>query len=186
MDSNYKLSDKDISNIIGPSQCEVVTYPQLSKYKSINQMFANKPVKVILYVNEKTGNTLSGHWTIATKNGNRVDYLDSYGGLPDEPMVEWYSDQHKEETGQDVNYLSRMCHKFIKEGGSVHYNNKQLQKFSPDINTCGRYCALFGRNYKIGVEKFDKILRKEAKGNGIGLDGYVTQLSNYIMDKSIV
>jgi hypothetical protein len=105
----------------------------------------------------------NGHWVVLTKDGTDVTFFDSYGGFIDDQLD--YT---------PVKYAPHLSRLLSKYPGRVHYNAKQVQKYSKDVNTCGRWCGLFVRNRKIGVDDFVDVMTPD----GVDPDQLVVALTD--------
>jgi len=180
------LTSEEVVKIINhPSK--IVIYNDLAKYNDIGELFGegNCNVVVILYVNELTPQSVVGHWTVLTRPSyddardrreKVVEYMDSYGLLPDSALKRWYTTEHKKKTGQSVNYLTKLLYDFVNDGGKVYYNEHHLQSKDDDVATCGRHVGLRGRFYDIPLNKYIKIMN-DIKNSG-NLDLIITKLTD--------
>lgn len=131
---SYSLSDSDISKILSSYgiDFQIITYPELSNYDSINELLDETPVCVILYLSSQN----YGHWTVLLRLDNgEVEYFDSYGGFIDEPL-ELLENKLRISLKEDCPMLLELLYNF---DGKVNYNNYRLQKLNKDIQTCGRH-----------------------------------------------
>ena len=131
------LSDSDIRMFItkyNPS-CDVYvyTYNEILKFKRIEDLVPKRSINwcvLLLYPWEVEYHNI-GHWTCLTGGpDNSISFFDSYGQEIDEVVLAPYNQ-----------WLMRLL---IKYKGKIYYNDHALQKMSNTINTCGRYCALWG------------------------------------------
>lgn len=175
---NYLLTDDDVKHISGPGTI-VINYPELYKYKSIEQLFAHGPKVIILYLTDRddVNRMFSGHWVALTKYGNHVTHFDSYGLLPDSEIKFNKTASKRKRLNQNINYLTRLLYNYAKKGGVVEYNEYRFQKHGSSINTCGRHSALRARFYKTPLEDYQKAFIN-ARKKGANLDDLVTQITN--------
>ena len=135
------LSDNEVLMLAG-SNAGLITYPELSKIRSIGELFARKPKWVLMYQMEQQGDTISGLRTGFTKIGHQIHFFDSYSGK--EPLIDNVLDdipkEYAKESGQDHTWLSDL---FRKSPYEIHYNEHQYQKYGKGINTCGRHVGMF-------------------------------------------
>lgn len=112
---------------------KIMTYNDLEPYKNIDDLMPkDKEAIMLLYLTESDS---SGHWCCLVKNDDNLFYLDSYGKEIDEPL-----------TWDNQNIMKRPFLSNIIENSpnyNVFENNKQYQKPSSVINTCGRHCLNF-------------------------------------------
>lgn len=178
------LSSDEVESIIGDRKTRTVPYSEISQYDSIEQLFGKDDCLILLYISEIKGNTTTGHYTLLCKNKRAgktiVEYCDSYGKLPDNPL-EYFGSALKKETNQDYNYLTRLLYKFsLQPNCQVEYNEVPLQKFKNNIATCGRWCAVRGYFRKIPLTKYQAVFKK-LKNNNINLDQLIVGISNYLI-----
>jgi hypothetical protein len=158
---NKLLSSNDIINLIG-YPINVITYNELTEYKNINDILIND-ICLILYPSIISENI--GHWTILTKSKKKITFFDPYGTKPD---------YQKESPITDF-YLTKLL---INLPNNIHYNECKLQKLSKNINTCGRWCALWGVNKdKMDVETFCYLIKNISKKWGIDTDSLAVFLT---------
>jgi hypothetical protein len=129
------LSDREVKAICG-GRCTVVPYPDVYKYKSIDQLLGPHGAVAILYEVKKD----NGHWiALYRKNSTTLSLFDSYGIKPDREL-NFVPKHFAALSHQNAPYLSRL----MREGPYPHieFNERPLQKFRPGINTCGRFVGL--------------------------------------------
>lgn len=170
----------DLFKIAG-KKCNVFTYPEITKFKNYRELFKkgnsnftsnddgyifDDSFCIILYL---TGER-NGHWTCVSRNKNGINFLDSYGDVIDDQL------QHVDMNiiGQNKKHLIKLLQKSNKP---VYYNDMQIQKYSDNIATCGRYCALYLKYNYMLVDDFVKKLIDKAKENNISVDTLVCLLS---------
>jgi hypothetical protein len=143
---NIALSDNEVLKIIdGKANLEV--YPNLHKYKSIDQLLGKYGACIILY--EAMPNY--GHWCCIFKVNNKlIEYFNPYGGFhegfPDDSL-NFIPPDFRETSNQNYPYLSRLMYISPYE---LSYNEISFQKKGNDIKTCGRWCAL-----RLSLRKYD-------------------------------
>jgi hypothetical protein len=109
-------------------------YPNLKKYKSIDQLLGPHKACVLLYETKQD----YGHYVCVMKQGNnKYEFFDPYGDKPDGEL-KFIPENFREVSGQEYPHL---CYLLYKSGGSVEYNDHKLQKKSQDVSTCGRHVA---------------------------------------------
>lgn len=133
------LDDSDIKKYI--PNVKILKYSDLKSYNSIDKLLSPfNPYCVLLY--ESSPN--NGHWVCLLRyrpdnsEDEIVEYFDSYGNEPDEPLT-WIDDNTRRELGYNQCYLTDLFDKIRQE---VIYNDYKYQKEKKDINNCGRYCVL--------------------------------------------
>ena len=178
---SYLLTDDDVKKIIGYKNIKNVAYYELSKYKTLDELFGNSNIVILLYVHHIGPQEVTGHWTLLTrvkrKGKTIIEFNDSYGQFIDD-ITEKYSKEWKKRSNQQHNYLSRLLHDFINDKDKIlYYNEIQFQSSKKGINSCGRWCALRGRFYKVPLEVWQKSFLK-LKDKGYDLDKVITYLTN--------
>lgn len=165
------LSTLDILNIVG-EPFYVLQANFIEKIKDINKVFINNKCLIIYHNIDEFGNNKIGHWCCMKKiNDNRIDFLDPYGDFIDSQQA-----IIKPQNGKFFS-IRKMLYKWVfqNKNNVVHYNDKQIQEFKKNVNTCGRYCALFMK-YDVNVEDFIDVL-SHYKNAGYNIDQLVTLLT---------
>ena len=129
----YSLSNDDIHRMI--PTLKIVSYPELLKYKTIDQALDEKGRLMILYL---TSDKYTGHWICLLKKGNKIEFFDSYGNLKPDEESEWISDSKLEEFDQDTHYLTKLLR---DSPYKIVYNKFPFQSENRDVATCGRHAA---------------------------------------------
>lgn len=131
----YSLSDTDIRTII--PTLKVISYPDLLKYKDIDSALDEKGRLMILYL---TTDMNVGHWTclLKSKDGKKLEYFDSYGGMKPDQESEWLSEDNLKRFSQDSKYLTDLLKNCEYK---VVYNRYPFQSEAPGIATCGRHAV---------------------------------------------
>lgn len=174
------LSNFDIFNIAG-KVCNMFVYEQLEDIESIPCLFENNHVFdcvigdslpytpnscLLLY---RTNENM-GHWCVLNRSKGRYDFLDSYGDVPDD-QLEHIDEDFRFQSNQIRRHLTNLLD---NARNTIHYNSKQLQEYSTDVSTCGRYAAMFIKYNGLPVEKFCKMIANDAKKLNMNTDEYVT------------
>lgn len=174
------LSDKEVKRLAGPGT-KLMLYPQLRDYNNISEAFGKDKKIIILYVNEKSGDSIVGHWCALSRRGDIVEFDDSYGKEVDAHLDNFSKDM-RIQTGQESNYLTRLLYDYVQGGGRVEYGEKQLQNKSMSIATCGRWCGIRLRFHDIPIDEYQAIW-KGVKDKGFNLDEVVTKLTDKLLSK---
>lgn len=143
------LSNDDIIKIT-KGGCRILKYDDLARYASLDDVFGAQGAVCILYETEKN----YGHWCCLVKHpggaSDRVCFFDPYGAAPDAQLK------------MIPQYFRKMGPKIQLTDGSVRparslplltalirdspylceYNEIDFQSKRPNVNTCGRWCAL--------------------------------------------
>lgn len=154
----------------------------MSNYSNILDLFATNYVLINYLINENYGHWVGLH---LDKNNSKITYFDSYGKMPDEAR-KYIPMKYRVESNQEYPHLLKLMDDWTSKGGEVHYNNEQLQMYSKDIQTCGRWVGYYFRWCdEVTVEEFEEIFRNNAldKIEEENLKGLSREL---VMDESIV
>ena len=124
------MSDDDIKFYLG-KDAPILKYNELSKYKTIEKLLPkHKSFFILLY---PVTSDSSGHWVSLTRFKNTIEYYDGYGGIIDDPIINWKSSKFR----GNKRYLSEMLNKTKL---NVDYNSFDFQsKRDMMISTCGCY-----------------------------------------------
>ena len=153
------MGDDDIKEYL--PHCPVILYNELKNYHSINQILPKvKSYAIILYLDGPH----SGHWTAIMKpNDKEIEYFDSYGHPPDEPL-NWTSGEKKHELGIDAPYLTDLLKASRKK---IIWNKMKFQgSGDPDISTCGRHCCFriqMMKNRNMNIHQYGKMMERVKK-----------------------
>lgn len=138
------MSDSELERYLGsPSSKYVVKYSQLDDFNTIDQLLPDdKSFKIILTEQEFN----NGHWTciMRYKDGDKdvIEYFNSYGSKPSYELG-FISKVKNLFLGQDEKHLNQLLNRALKEKKyDIIYNKTKFQKYSNDIQTCGRWCVL--------------------------------------------
>jgi len=186
------LDDSEVKRLAG-KDARVVTYPEISQYTTVDQLFAGRNKVIILYLNDKKGNDFIGHWVLLLRKFKKgkeiIEFNDSYSNEVDE-FLDDADPSKKKRLGQDKGHLSRLLYNHCIYSTShkveIIYNEIPFQKVSPLINTCGRWVGLRGHFSNIPLDDYQEEFKK-LKGDGYDLDKVVTLLTNKLLkDKATV
>lgn len=178
---NKSTSPEDIFRIAG-KKCNVYTYPEITKFRSIDELFKKGRSEIVNNSKSKLPFDCScciilymsgpnyGHWTILTKNDYGINFLDSYGDVIDGQLI------HVDQTipGQNKKHLLKLLTRCKHK---IYYNDLKLQKMSQNIATCGRYCALYLKYDYMNVDDFVKLIKNKSEEYGLTPDEIVCVLS---------
>ena len=117
--------------------CKIIEYNDLADYSEITDLLT-KPIDFVIILIETTSDNV-GHWVTVLKYGNTIEFFNSYGKAPDVQKNTLISKAKNIEFGQTQNYLTNLL---VKSDFNIVYNKLQLQKYSNNSATCGRFvCA---------------------------------------------
>lgn len=168
----YALSNDDINAILEPDT-HIMTYPELRKYKRIDDIFDPLGRVIMLYPIDALN---SGHWVAMWKKGDAIHYFDPYGNPPEEPK-EWVSDEKNRQMGQGRNLLTELMR---SSGYKIYSNNYPYQKMDADTATCGRWSVARLVLKEMSADQFHKAVMKYGKGSP---DGFAVRFTYDILGK---
>jgi hypothetical protein len=165
----YPLSDDEIFELLN-GQTKIVLYPDLKKYKNIDELFYPYDNVVILYIVQNKNGNVSGHWVGLLKRGDTIEFFDSYGSKPDDTFDHIDYDV-RVQNGEIKPLLSRL----LKNSPyKLEYNEKQLQKLKYGINTCGYYVVLRILLKDLSIKEFQQLFN--GKNNDINVIKYILKI----------
>jgi len=165
------LDDLEIRHYL--PHAKIITYNELSRYRSINQLLPGETDYVIILYQDSPN---QGHWVCLSrypkgKNG-MAEFYDPYGQKPDS-QLDWVNMQQRQKLGQGRKLLTPLLDCCTQK---VVYNPIKYQKESPEINNCGRHCV-----YRIlcmlkgmDLEQYYKHIMELIKQTGLDADGVVS------------
>ena len=162
-DLSYLVSNIDLQKKFKatPDQMKIVLYPDLNDVEDIMSLLPE--TLCVCFILLKTSEQ-SGHWTSLCRNNNLIYYFDSYGVAPDGELSN-ISPGLRYELHENQRALTRLI-RTIPSGFVFSYNNKKLQQYSPNINTCGKWnyafakCVFKGLTLKDFQDRMD-LLKKQ-------------------------
>ena len=169
------LSYYDVIKILGKIKVHLVTADNKAKMYFIYRMNRKKRYInfLIHYKTGINGDIDIGHWVgLVIDNKNKVvTFFDSYGRFPDDSL-ELISKEYRIRTNQNRRDIGEFMYSLGEEGYELRYSEKQYQKVSNNINTCGRWVAFFmiflndggkEENFYEYVNKLKKLLMCKSK-----------------------
>lgn len=146
---NKALSNTDLIRLVD-GKAKVVIYNQLYKFRTLDELLEPYGAVFLLYLFKPS----YGHWcAVIRRTPKIVEFFDSYGGPPDEPL-DYIDEKFKKKTNQDYPYLSKLL---WESPYSIEYNDYDFQKRGNNIKTCGRFAALRVIFRNLTLNKFAKI-----------------------------
>jgi hypothetical protein len=182
------LDDREVQILCGKDS-KVITYPELQNYKSLPQLFGRKNKVIILYLNERNGNSFVGHWVLLLRTRNKkngkeiIEFNDSYSNYIDE-FFDHIPQDYREMLDQGGGFLSRMLYKYCNNNPNVelHYNEYPFQKLKDGVNTCGRWVGLRGHFSNVPLDEYQAAFN-ELKQEGYNLDKIAVALSDILLKR---
>ena len=167
------MGDDDIKFYFPNSK--IITYPELKKYKTIEELLPNdKSYVFLLYLNKEN----SGHWTLLSHNNNCYEFFCSYGSSPSTPL-KWLDADKRKELKQDIPYLDFLLSNTKKNViyNPIDYqNNKDLR-----VSTCGRHDCfrlMFIIKYNLPLTKYYEIMKNIKEKTNMSYDDIVADFIN--------
>jgi hypothetical protein len=168
---DYPLSDGDIRQILG-QDIKILTYPDLGKLKSADQMFDAKGRCILLFL---TSSPTEGHWCCLLNKKKGIEFFDPYGEPPGEILDE-IPKERLAALDQNQPYLARLLR---ASGRPVYYNTHAFQKDKQNVNTCGRHCVVRCLYAPKSLEEYAKVIEK----SGMSADDFVSALTASALGK---
>ena len=117
--------------------CKIIEYNDLADYNEITDLLT-KPIDYVIILIETTANNV-GHWVCVLLYGNTIEFFNSYAEAPDVQKNTLISKAKNIEFGQTQNYLTNLL---VKSDFNIIYNKLQLQKYTNNSATCGRWVII--------------------------------------------
>lgn len=186
----FKALSGKTMKILNPD-AKIMTYDQLSNYKNIMDLFKDTNKVVLLYINDETDTSRSGHWTALFWDGQKINFFDPYGIMFDSAQLRGADISVIKHNNEFDPILSRLL---AKSPYSVNVNDIRYQ--GKDTATCGRWCSLRLWNSYLSDKDFSKYVDKESdqmfgKENDISKkyinkDMFVTAVTNNFLCDSLI
>lgn len=158
------MSNGDLERHTGIKADDVIKYSDLQNYSKIEELLpTDKSARIILM--EKQYN--SGHWVAVLRYGKTIEWFNSYGNKWD---GDWgfVSRMMRMILGQNDKDATRLMNQAKADGWNTIWSKKKLQKLSPSVQTCGRWCVMRIETMKMGytLPEFYALLKKLKTENG--------------------
>lgn len=165
------LSGDDIYKLLN-GKTNIIEYPDLANYNSVEELLSPFGNVVILYLSSED----YGHWTTLFQypNSNVIEFFDPYSMVPDGEF-RYIDTQKRKELKESSPLLSELL---IKYDGPIEYNNYKFQRFAKNVNTCGRWVVLRLTMKDLTLEQFRNIFITDAKKFKFDRDELVTYLTS--------
>ena len=165
---NIALSNKDIFKIL-KGKGNLVVYPDLIKYKNIDEVLGNDDMCILLFEARKN----YGHWCCLWKIDNTVSFFNPYGGFPDDSL-KFIPEHFAKISNQNYPYLSILLDESPYQ---LTYNERKYQKHGKDIKTCGRHCAVRLLCRNMDDNEYFNYINYFTKKYNIDPDAFVTLIT---------
>lgn len=170
---SYSLSETDIQKMI--PTLRIVSYPELLKARTIDDVLDDKGRLMLLYLTE---NLYTGHWVclLNYRDTNIIEYFDPYGNYKPDGESKWLSKQQLKELGQATKKLTQLLNSSKYE---VKSNAYPFQKDKMNMNTCGRHCTtrLYFKN--LHLPEYIKLV----ESTGLTPDNFVSAFTFNLIGK---
>lgn len=170
---SYSFSDKDMMRLVD-DEANLVTYPEISKYKTLDELLGKYRACIILYLQKKN----YGHWCCIFEREDSpgtINFYDPYGYFPDDEL-DFNSKEKNKSLKQNIPYLSLLMLK-DKDRYKYTYNPYKLQSQRKDNNICGRIVGL-RINFKfLNDKEFYDLL---SKNKAYSKDEWVIILTSFV------
>jgi len=145
---NIPLTDGQLESYIGVKPEDIIKYADLKNYNSITDLLPDKSDFRIILIEQKFN---SGHWVCILRNGNNIEYFNSYGAKYD---TDWkfISRMIRICLGEETNEMTRLMNQAEKDGFKTSFNKFRFQKLANNIQTCGRHCIFRIECFKMGYD----------------------------------
>jgi hypothetical protein len=168
------ITDVDIKEYFD-DDVKVVTYSDLKKYDTIDQLLPKEKSCVILLI-EWDQNI--GHFVLLLKyisnNEQVIEYFNSYG--EDVSFEVKNMDKNKRiELDQTNLYLNKLFDKALRTHNII-YNKVQFQSYQSGVATCGRHSmfrCLMLQDFDLNLSSYITFMKKLKKKTGLSYDEIV-------------
>ena len=170
---SYSFSDDDMRRLV-ENEANLVTYPEIKKYKTLDQLLGKHRACIILYL--QTPNY--GHWCCIFEREDvkgLINFYDPYGYFPDDEL-DFNKESVNRSLGQLMPYLSMLMIK-DKDRYKFTYNQYILQSSGKNNNICGRAVGLRLNFRDIDDKEFYDLL---AKNKCYNKDEWIVILTSFI------
>eukprot|EP01040_Poterioochromonas_malhamensis_P018552 gene18552-21693_t len=137
----YLVSNYDIENQFDHSKnIKILLYSDLNDINELTDLvpFTSSACFILLKTSEN-----SGHWICIARDENMIYYFDSYGVKPDGELSR-ISSGARYMLHENQKALTRLI-RTIPKNMNFEYNKTRFQKYSPSINTCGKWTTIFSK-----------------------------------------
>lgn len=153
------------------------TYPELRKCVRIED-FTRGGNAILLYLVESA---TEGHWTGVIERDKDIEYFDSYGHRPDEPLT-WIKARQRDVLNERNPELSALLKKAAADGKHVVYNTRAFQdRKKPSLATCGRHVACRLGCSDMSLEAYARMIDE----TGMDPDDFVQCATDYALNQGL-
>jgi hypothetical protein len=169
--------------VIRPSLAPVISYDEaFERDTDLRALLSRQPTRSLIVL-WRTSETY-GHYICLwlSKKGDDLSIFDSYGDtLPDGWFYHYGAPTGglSQKLGQDRQYLKEAISR--ANFRRVYYNDYQIQKKSPNIRTCGRWCVFRLLVPDLSVTQFARLVLNLSEKIDVSCDQLVTLLTEAMM-----
>lgn len=150
----YSLSDDDLRRITS-GICNVYEYKDILRFNDIDELLEPNGCAIILYNTDFK----FGHYTCLLKFGDTIEFFDSLA-LPVDWELLFVKKNKRKLLDESEPHLSKLL---AQSPYKIIYNKKKLQKFSNQVSTCGRWCAIRVALKDVPLNKFQNFFLNQSK-----------------------
>jgi hypothetical protein len=165
------MTDGDLEKYTGVKKEDIIKYADLKNYPKITDLLPDEKDFRIILIEDKYN---SGHWVCVMRNGNNIEYFNSYGAKYD---YEWkfINRMMRVCLGEDTNEMTRLMEQAEKDGFKIDYNKHRFQKLANSVQTCGRWVIFRIECFKMGFDngQFKELIDKLKKNTDDEIGGSV-------------
>lgn len=170
---SYSFSDTDMMKLVD-NEANLVTYPDIAKYKSLDELLGKHRACIILYLQKKD----YGHWCCIFEREDipgLINFYDPYGYFPDDEL-KFNKEKRNKELGQTMPYLSILM---LKASNKYQYTYSpyKLQAQGKDNNICGRVVGLRLNFRSMSDKEFYELL---TQNKAYTKDEWVVMLTSFV------
>lgn len=166
------LSDTEVLKLVN-NEAKLVLYPNLYKYKSVDDLLGKFGACVILYESRPS----YGHWCAIFKvKPNELEFFNSYGdstrheGMPD-ATLKFIPKEFQKISNQDHTYLADLM---VNSLYKLSYNQYKFQGEGKGIKTCGRHVACRLRMRHLSLDEYYRLVKKWCNDLNLTADDIVS------------
>lgn len=166
-DITYAFSDVDIKKVC--PDCQIILYPELKKYKTIDDLF-KKSNKIALLLLTKSKHM--GHWLGLYKKTDGIHYFDPYSNMIDYDLMHWLNDKERAKLGEREKYLTELLE---NSKYKIWYSKgHKYQSSAKGINDCGRHVSTRLHFSNLNEKEYSNMIKK----SGLSPDEFVLEFTN--------
>jgi len=151
------LSDDEMFKAL-QGHTRIFLYRDIINMRDVNELFGPYDSVVLLYEKEPK----VGHWVGLVRNGDVIEFFDSYGIFPD--LEKDYIDRRFIiNSGQRFNKLASLLYDAWNLGYRVEYNNYHLQIMEDGVSTCGRHVISRIWHKDMNIDEYNKFINSFRK-----------------------